>query len=477
MAGSIGTDGSGTDAGRYTRRSWQLRHGIGGRLLALVLLFSSVITLVLTIVQLYIDFHRDLVSLEHRFGEIQGVYLESLSQSVWDVDERQLALELKGILRLPDISEADIHLVPDGTLVASEGKRARESVISQDFTLTHVIGGLPTRIAVLHVEANLQAIYLRLLDEAVFLLVSHGAKTFVVSLFIMFVTHRLITSHLAHIADFVRKIDLTGLRAPVLKLRRRPRSQADELDDVTKALNDMSAKLLRAYEEVRENMAQKVEAEAERHRLLERLVNTQEEERRNIARELHDQMGQDLTGLSLGLKSLEQSVQGEAARGTLEWLQSLTSQIGQVVHRAAWELRPTALDDVGLARALETYLADWGQRFGIRVDFHTTLAESERFPSNIETTAFRIVQEALTNVLKHAEASTVSLVIEFRDDWLQIIVEDNGRGFDAEAPQAQGRLGLAGMRERLALVDGTLTLDSVTGGGTTLYLRIPSVPR
>jgi signal transduction histidine kinase len=476
MAGSTEADDDKERAGRYDRRLWQLRHGIGGRLLALVLLFSSIITLLLTLVQLYVDFHRDLASLEYRFAEIQSVYPESLSQAVWDVDERQLTLELKGILHLPDISEADIHMVPDGTLIASQGSRVKDAVISHDFSLFHLINGAPAKIGILHVEANLSPIFSRLFDEVVFILVSHGAKTFVVSLFIMYVTHWLITSHLAHIAEFVRKIDLTGARAPVLRLRRRSRAQADELDDVTKALNVMSAKLLRAYADVRRNMAQKVEAEAERHRLLERLVNTQEEERRRIARELHDQMGQDLTGLSLGLKSLELSVQGEAARGTLAWLQSLTSQIGQVVHRAAWELRPTSLDDVGLGRALETYLADWGQRFGIRVDFHTTLGESDRFPSNIETTAFRIVQEALTNVLKHAEASTVSLVIEFRDGWLKIIVEDNGRGFDAEAAAAQGRLGLAGMRERLALVEGTLTLDSVSGGGTTLYLRIPTVP-
>ncbi len=140
---------------------------------------------------------------------------------------------------------------------------------------------------------------------------------------------------------------------------------------------------------------------------------------------------------------------------------------------AAGELRPTSLDDVGLLRALEAHLADWSERFGIAADLHARGVETSRFLPEVETTIYRVVQEALTNVLKHASASTVSLVLECHDGSLQVIVEDNGSGFDPEASATRGRFGLAGMRERLALVNGTLSIDSTPGGGTTLYVRVP----
>ncbi len=237
--------------------------------------------------------------------------------------------------------------------------------------------------------------------------------------------------------------------------------------------SDVTATVL-ADEALREAREEKMAAEAERVRLLQHLINAQEQERRRIARELHDQMGQDLTGLSLSLKSLEHLV-GDEGRSMLRGLQSLTAQMGRNMHRIATELRPTALDDVGLLPALETTTADWGERYGIRVDFHGGDLTARMLPMEIETTIFRTVQEALTNVLKHAAASTVSIVLECRDGWLQIIVEDNGKGFDANSPIMAGHLGLAGIRERLALVGGVLIIDSAPDVGTTLYVRIPFV--
>src|SRR6185369_6681336 len=187
--------------------------------------------------------------------------------------------------------------------------------------------------------------------------------------------------------------------------------------------------------------AQKIEAEEERLRLLQRMIAAQEQERLRITRDLHDQTGQDLTGLSLGLKSLEPVLSDARGHATLRWLQALTAQIGSNLHRTAWELRPTALNDLGLLRALETYTSDWSERFGIRVDYHAGDL-TRRFADDVETTVYRIVQESLTNVLRHAAASTVSLVLELHEGVLQVIIEDDGRGFDVEAVSAQGRLGL-----------------------------------
>ncbi|MGH1570784.1 ATP-binding protein [Methylobacterium sp. P31] len=223
--------------------------------------------------------------------------------------------------------------------------------------------------------------------------------------------------------------------------------------------------------------------EAERAELLRRLSEAQENEQRRIARELHDQVGQTVTGLSLGLKSLERLVeagaQSEVSRH-VQWLQSLAGEIGRDIHRAAVDLRPTALDDLGLREALATLLRQWTRRHNIRSDFQV-LGESVRLPAAVETAIYRIVQEALTNVLKHAQASTVSVSLEQRPEEVRVIIEDDGIGFDAEAdagppaggPAAKPRLGLSGIRERLSLLRGSLTLETSPGSGTTLFVRIP----
>ncbi|MBE7198815.1 MAG: PAS domain-containing protein, partial [Parafilimonas terrae] len=219
-------------------------------------------------------------------------------------------------------------------------------------------------------------------------------------------------------------------------------------------------------------------AEAERLSLLRRLGEAQENEQRRIARELHDQVGQTVTGLSLGLKGLERLIAGYAedeAHRHVQWLQSLAGEIGRDIHRAAVDLRPTALDDLGLREALANLLRQWTLRHDIRSDFQV-LGESVRLPAAVETAIYRIVQEALTNVLKHARATTVSVSVEQRAEEVRVIIEDDGAGFDSEAeptPAAKPRLGLSGIRERLSLLRGSLSLETSPGSGTTLYVRIP----
>jgi PAS domain S-box-containing protein len=218
----------------------------------------------------------------------------------------------------------------------------------------------------------------------------------------------------------------------------------------------------------------RAEEEARRTELLRRLAAAQEEERRRIARELHDQMGQHLAALGLGLEALKDNPHDHARLGRL---QELAAELGREVHNLALELRPTALDDLGLVAALQNYLERWSERSGIDVDFHGSNLDSRRLPPQVETNLYRIVQEALTNVLRHAAATSVSLVIERKPDHLLAIVEDNGCGFDAAAAQAASdigaRLGLLGMSERAAAVGGTLQVESAPESGTTLYLRVP----
>ena len=158
----------------------------------------------------------------------------------------------------------------------------------------------------------------------------------------------------------------------------------------------------------------------------------------------------------------------------------LADQLGQEVHTLAWELRHTALDEWGLHTALSNYLEEWSERCGIAVDFHSNGLIQQRLPPYVETTVYRIVQEALTNVLKHAAARRVSLLLENRQDRLLVIVEDDGRGFNVEAlmneSDSSRRLGLIGMQERVTLVGGTLNIESTPGAGTTVFVHIPQLP-
>lgn len=217
-------------------------------------------------------------------------------------------------------------------------------------------------------------------------------------------------------------------------------------------------------------------AETERLELLRRLAHAQEEVQRRIARELHDQVGQTVTGLSLGLKGLERTLAEAGEREQVRWLQNLAGEIGRDIHRAAADLRPTALDDLGLAKALRAHCAAWSERYGIEADVQVIGREDERLPMEVETVLYRIVQEALTNVLKHAEARNVSVVLERKHGLTRLIVEDNGRGFDPDAAPGPGghHLGLLGIRERLSLLGGTLTVESAPGAGTTLFVQVPS---
>lgn len=225
---------------------------------------------------------------------------------------------------------------------------------------------------------------------------------------------------------------------------------------------------------IAQDISDRKRGEAERLDLIRRLLRVQEDERAHLARELHDGLGQHLSALSLGLKRLEPAILGASDRALVDALQASVSQLGRDVHRTAWALRPTALDDFGLRQAVLNFIGDWSARAGIHCDVHWPELEAGRLPRDVETAVYRSVQEALTNAQRHARTSRVSVVVECRDQTLQVIVEDHGVGFDVQRAQANTarRLGLAGIRERLALVGGTLTIESVPDVGTTLFMRI-----
>jgi PAS domain S-box-containing protein len=217
------------------------------------------------------------------------------------------------------------------------------------------------------------------------------------------------------------------------------------------------------------------DAERTRTELLSRLVFAQEDERRRIAREMHDQFGEQLTALNLRIRLLKEACGDRAGlREQVGALEDVAQRLDRDVDHLVWELRPTALDDLGLRAALANYINDWSQRVHVSAQLHTTGLLDDRLPSETETALYRIAQEALTNVAKHSQAKNVEVILERRADHVLLIVEDDGVGFDAGgAPGAAGQgFGLLGMQERAALIGATLQIESSAGSGTTIFVRM-----
>lgn len=205
---------------------------------------------------------------------------------------------------------------------------------------------------------------------------------------------------------------------------------------------------------------------------LRRVVSAQELERQRLARELHDETGQALTSILLGLKRVEDATSASEASEAAGELRDLVVSTLQDVRRLAVELRPKALDDFGLVSALERLVETFHEQTGIEVDLEPRLGE-DRLPFDVETTLYRITQEALTNVVKHAQAKHVSIVLTRRDGSVSAVIEDDGRGFSSVSSNEDG-LGLLGMRERISLVGGRLDVESSPGSGTTLSIEVPA---
>ena len=209
--------------------------------------------------------------------------------------------------------------------------------------------------------------------------------------------------------------------------------------------------------------------------LMERLVAVQEQERRRLALNLHDQLGQRLTALRLTMDMFRDGAATTQQQDSFERMEQIVSQMDRDIDTLAWELRPPALDEVGLEAALRELLRQWSVSQGLATDLHVSLPGDERLPAEVETQLYRIAQEALNNVGKHAAASHVSLLLERRGGEVAMIVEDDGRGFDIEEirKDASRGMGLMGMRERAATLGGDVQVEARPGSGTTVFVRLP----
>ncbi|MDP2948240.1 MAG: HAMP domain-containing protein [Chloroflexota bacterium] len=267
------------------------------------------------------------------------------------------------------------------------------------------------------------------------------------------------------------KASLEHTQAWSKELERRVRQRTRELEASRDHLRQVAEENAALYEELKQK-------EALRGQLLKKVITAQEEERRRIARELHDETSQALAALAVGLETvtLRSPLRKAEVKEKLAGLQGLAVQTLEGVHNLVYDLRPSILDDLGLVASLQWYAENRLQPTGVAVHLEVS-GQERRLPAEIETALFRIGQEAISNIVRHAEAANVFVSVDFEDSAIALDVEDDGKGFAvdavAEPPAGPTGWGILGMKERTALLGGAVGITSQPGGGTHVQVKIP----
>lgn len=253
------------------------------------------------------------------------------------------------------------------------------------------------------------------------------------------------------------------------KIRVEPRFN-DDMGKLTQSFNVMVNNLEHTQDELEKK-------EQIRIQLMQKIISSQEDERNRIARELHDSIGQLLTSLKLGMKAIEPDILPEGGRKKIEKFRILLDASLEDIHNLAVELRPPLLSDFGLFKAIENYSKEFENNFDIAVHYKIIkLNESYRLPSPVEVGLYRVIQEALTNIAKHANATEVNIIFEKTGSNLFLSITDNGKGFESEtiiSKTERKSLGIFGMQERIFILGGNLKIDSKPGKGSKIAIDIP----
>lgn len=245
-----------------------------------------------------------------------------------------------------------------------------------------------------------------------------------------------------------------------------------ELEEENSTLKESNSSLREQGEEI-------LEAARLRDRFIHQIIASQEEERKRVARNIHDHLGQELTALRFAMSALESELElGGDPRAHLEKCKALASAIDSEVGFLSSELRPAGLDELGLVQSLLQFVEGWAAHFDLTAEMHSSGMNDLEVPSGVAINIYRIAQEALNNISKHSKATTANVLVENHDGAITLIIEDNGVGFVPESentPEKSGYhgMGLIGMRERAALIQGSLEIESAPGQGTAVFLRVP----
>jgi signal transduction histidine kinase len=265
---------------------------------------------------------------------------------------------------------------------------------------------------------------------------------------------------------FMGVVSLTSLILAAAATERR--KAADALHRRVEDLATLNEQNVWLFEEVRQGNQQL-------HALSQRLMKAQEEERLHLSRELHDESGQLVAALTMQLGLLERDAsQPEALNRHIAELKRATHEIQDNLHQLAVNLRPASLDHLGLVTALQQYTEEFGRKYHIQTDFEAVGMQGKRLPIEIEIALFRIVQESLTNVALHAQATRVDVLVNVHETRVAATIEDDGVGFSPLPAVVESTLGLFGMRERVEMLGGRLTVESSPGKGTTVTAEVPN---
>lgn len=246
-------------------------------------------------------------------------------------------------------------------------------------------------------------------------------------------------------------------------------------EELEKRVDERTAALAEANEKLKAESAKRLRIEKEAVKLLKQIVTVQEEERSRIARDLHDELGQQLTALRLKLEGAKEICNEEPVCDEIDATQAIAQRIDADVGFLAWELRPAGLAETGLPTTLNSYVKEWSRFSSIEAELHVKGFGNVRPSPEVEINLYRIVQEGLNNANKYAKAKTVSVLLEKQKYDISLIIEDDGIGFNPEKDPAEKKgLGLIGMLERVTLLGGKLEIESSPGNGTTIYVRVPA---
>ncbi len=269
-----------------------------------------------------------------------------------------------------------------------------------------------------------------------------------------------------------------GTNTDITKLREIEKGLQQARTELEARVAERTKELANTNEMLVRQMRERTRAEEERTQLLKRLVSVQEDERGRISRDIHDHLGQRVTALRLKTASLKDLFgDNDLIRSRIDQLQGIAEQLDHEVSFVSWELRPSILDDLEFADALENYVAEWSRHSGIPAEFRTMGSKQDFLDHDVKINLYRITQEALNNAFKYSKADQVNVLLDWRSDHLLLIVEDDGRGFDISSitPGRESRkgFGLVGMRERASLLGGSIEIESNVDNGTAIFIRIP----
>lgn len=493
-----------------------LGRGIGLRLLAAIFLFSTAVTLLTTLFELYLDYRGQIQDIRDRFIEIEAGYLGSIGGSLWSLDVDQIQLQIEGIKRLPDMQYLEVREIGRNVkrrVLVSVGERGVGPVLSHEYPITYAENkekGAEQTIGQLYVEASLASVYHRLVDKAVIILISQGIKTFLVSMFILYIVYRLVTRHLVAIARYVGNFNLSS-SPPLALVRRRP-SLEDEFDRMVGAFNGMSSGLRELYRELNEvnaeleeDIAARRKAEEEVNRLnaeLEQRVRQRTADLEASNKELDSftySVSHDLRAPLRRIEGFGQILANEYAgqlddrfRHYLERIRAGSHDMSEMIDSFLKLSRSTrseiTIEQINLSEMAAKVVARLHEKDPLR-----SVAVSIA-PDLIDQGDRRLLESVLENLLgnawkysRHNKGAEISFGTEVSGGQTIYVVRDNGAGFDmnyldrlfkpfcrlhrSEEFEGTG-IGLATVVRILARHGGRIWGDGAIGKGATFRFTL-----